>query len=166
MAAPNSTVRCERIKTQRCCCYKENGVCKGDNVKNGGMRLPLGPPGSDSYRRREKLLQQLGTRFDPPGSGTARTKEAMMASKSLRVSLKHFPGNRTTPSKRREGTRTLRHKASLMVKRRQLVKPSRDVYPHSSAAGLRWPHDLLALDGQRLQQPSNAHAPTWPAMEV
>ena len=113
MAAPNSTVRCERIKTQRCCCYKENGVCKGDNVKNGGMRLPHGPPGSDSYRRREKLLQQLGTRFDPPGSGTARTKEAMMASKSLRVSLKHFPGNRTTPSKRREGTRTLRHKASL-----------------------------------------------------
>jgi hypothetical protein len=48
MAAPSSTVRCERIKTQRCCCYKENGVCKGDNVKNGGMRLPHGPPGSES----------------------------------------------------------------------------------------------------------------------
>lgn len=107
-----------RKKTQSCCCGKKDGVCEGDDVKAAGvgMRLPLGAEGTENYRRRLQILRQLGVRFDPAGSMGRRTKEKMMKSADIRVSKAHFPGNRTTPSKRfnkdraSSGARSLRHK--------------------------------------------------------
>ena len=91
-----------RKKTQSCCCGKKDGVCEGDDVKAAGvgMRLPLGAEGTENYHRRLQILRQLGVRFDPAGSMGRRTKEKMMKSADIRVSKAHFPGNRTTPSKR------------------------------------------------------------------
>jgi hypothetical protein len=102
----------KRVKTQRCYCGKDTGVCAGDNVKAAGVGLtiPHGAPGTDNYLERERLLRQLGVQFS-----AKRTKEDMMKAKDLRASIKHFPGNRTTPSKRGKhaGARSLRHKPSL-----------------------------------------------------
>jgi hypothetical protein len=64
---------------------------------------------------RHRLLREIGCTFDPPGSDGPRTLAKMMANASLRVSVKHFPGNRTTPAKCGTGKgvgRSFRHKRS------------------------------------------------------
>ena len=45
---------------QACACGKgEEGLCKGRSVKSGGMKLPLGPAGSEEYKFREKTLRSV-----------------------------------------------------------------------------------------------------------
>jgi hypothetical protein len=93
-------------------------VCAGENVKEAGkgLRLPRpDEPGSENYMERERLLREIGCRFDPAHSDGPRTKAKMMASKFIRASVRHFPGNRTTPAKRGTSAgvaRSFRHKRS------------------------------------------------------
>ena len=114
-----------RTRPQRCCCGKDDGICAGDNVKEKGvgLRMPFGAPGSLQYESRATLLRQLGVVFDPEGSGGDRTFEKMMAVRDLRVSVKHFPGDRTDviSSGRHKGKRTLR------VQSRGALPPSKPI---------------------------------------
>lgn len=150
-ASEASAVKKQRTKTrpQKCCCGKEGAVCRGDNVKEKGvgLRLPFGEPGSENYMERGRLLREVGVTFCSAGScrcgaggKCTRTKEQMMASKWLRVSRKHFPGNRTTPSKKfnaQDGARSLRHTPNVHGSRSVPVdKMMEDTMEAEIAAGL------------------------------
>ena len=72
---------------QACACGRgEEGLCKGQSVKSGGMRLPFGLPGSDGYKFREKTLRSVMRAQD-----FSENKQRLMTRKDLRIHHAHYP---------------------------------------------------------------------------
>jgi hypothetical protein len=100
-----------------CACGKgQGGLCKGQSVKSGGLRVPWGLPGSSEYAFRERTLIKLMGR-----QRFSEQKEQLMKKKDLQVHKAHYAENlaggktRLTPTKRGKhgGTaRSLRKMAS------------------------------------------------------
>eukprot|EP01047_Picozoa_sp_COSAG01_P072385 COSAG01_NODE_11497_length_1921_cov_23.628979_1_plen_411_part_10 len=139
-----------------CACGKgQNGLCKGQSVKSGGLRLPWGALGSSEYAFRERTLIKLMGR-----QRFTERKERLMALKDLRVHPAHYaenlPGGKTrlTPTKsgKHSGTsRSLRKMAGANGPASMPVDDMMEATEQAMVAGTMPSQGLV--DGLAREQP-------------
>ncbi len=91
-----------------CACGRgEVGLCKGQSVKSGGLRLPFGPSGSPAYSFREKTLRSVMRAQD-----FVDNKQRLMERRDLRIHKAHYPETLGAGKTRLTPQKTVRMRAT------------------------------------------------------